>query len=276
MAEDAEDAAFLPQMIVVQGIRGRHQAAFQRGAAGCGTDGDRPVRCRASLRLLLHASVFPRQGWRHLLRVLPLLDQPVEFVLVVRAIDPAALALRLGRAARLAQGADGARRLLELGGAGPGGPHAAGRAVAAGGRQEQAQPVRAAFASAHGARPRAAPDRAAGGARLRGARRGSPASGSTRWRRCRISRRATAPADSRSLPRPRKGGTSAAVKPSLPASLRRASAWPTGRTSPDRPISPKITVSAGIGRKLSADTSAAATARSAAGSAMRKPPATLR
>ena len=41
-----------------------------------------------------------------------------------------------------------------------------------------------------------------------------------------------------------RGGSSADVKPSLPASLRRASAWLTGRTSPERPISPKITVSA--------------------------------
>src|SRR6185437_6003398 len=116
-----------------------------------------------------------------------------------------------------------------------------------------------------------------GGARGRDGRRGSPPSNrSTRSRRWRISRRATPPVGSRSLPRPRKRGTSAVVKPSLPASLRRASACPTGRTSPERPISPKITVSAGTGRRLKAETSAAATARSAAGSAMRKPPATLR
>ena len=66
------------------------------------------------------------------------------------------------------------------------------------------------------------------------------------------------------------------AKPSFAASLRRASAWATGRTRPDRPISPKTTVSAGTGVSVSAETSAAATARSAAGSLMRRPPATFR
>src|SRR5271169_6054857 len=71
-------------------------------------------------------------------------------------------------------------------------------------------------------------------------------------------------------------GTHAWAKPSLAASLSRASLWPTGRTSPDSAISPKTTVSAGTGVSRSAETSAAATARSAAGSAIRKPPAMLR
>jgi hypothetical protein len=71
-------------------------------------------------------------------------------------------------------------------------------------------------------------------------------------------------------------GALLAAKPSFAASLSRASACPTWRISPERPISPNTTVSAGTGSKLKAESSAAATARSAAGSLMRKPPATLR
>ena len=56
----------------------------------------------------------------------------------------------------------------------------------------------------------------------------------------------------------------------------RASRWPTGRTSPPRPISPNTTMSCGTASSASDDTTAAATARSAAGSPMRRPPATLR
>ena len=50
----------------------------------------------------------------------------------------------------------------------------------------------------------------------------------------------------------------------------------TGRTAPESEISPKYTASAGSGALASEETSAAATARSAAGSLMRRPPATLR
>ena len=71
-------------------------------------------------------------------------------------------------------------------------------------------------------------------------------------------------------------GANAVRKPSLAASFRRASRWPTARTSPPSPISPNTTMSAGTGVSASDEISAAATARSAAGSAMRRPPATLR
>ena len=50
---------------------------------------------------------------------------------------------------------------------------------------------------------------------------------------------------------PRGAGVTAVAKPSFAASLSRASAWPTGRTSPERPISPKTTVSAGTGSTVS-------------------------
>ena len=73
-----------------------------------------------------------------------------------------------------------------------------------------------------------------------------------------------------------RAGAMARVKPSLAASFKRTSGWLTGRTSPDRLISPKQAVPSGIGLSLIEDISAAATARSAAGSPMRRPPATLR
>ena len=62
----------------------------------------------------------------------------------------------------------------------------------------------------------------------------------------------------------------------MAASRSLASRWLTGRTSPPRPISPNTTMSAGTGSSDRDDTTAAATARSAAGSPMRKPPATFR
>ena len=71
-------------------------------------------------------------------------------------------------------------------------------------------------------------------------------------------------------------GMMARPKPSLAASFNRASARATARTSPDRPISPKTTVSGGTGTPLTDDTRAAATARSAAGSPIFSPPATFR
>ena len=74
----------------------------------------------------------------------------------------------------------------------------------------------------------------------------------------------------------RRGGAQAASKPSFAASLSRKPAWLTDRTSPASPISPNITVSAESGWSSAADIRAAATARSAAGSPMRRPPATLR
>src|SRR6516162_1388952 len=78
------------------------------------------------------------------------------------------------------------------------------------------------------------------------------------------------------LRRPPSGGIKASVKPNFSASFRRWSIWLTGRTSPPRPISPKTTVPAGIGRASREERRAAATARSAAGSPTRKPPATFR
>src|SRR3954453_6731355 len=71
-------------------------------------------------------------------------------------------------------------------------------------------------------------------------------------------------------------GTQACVKPSLAASLSLISACATGRTRPDSAISPNTTMSGGTGISVSAETSAAATARSAAGSTMRNPPAMFR
>ncbi len=71
-------------------------------------------------------------------------------------------------------------------------------------------------------------------------------------------------------------GIVARSNPSLDDSLRRTSGCATWRTSPARPISPKNTVSAGSGTVLSALINAAATAKSAAGSLMRIPPAMFR
>src|SRR5690606_5893691 len=61
-------------------------------------------------------------------------------------------------------------------------------------------------------------------------------------------------------------GTKACLKPSLAASFSRFSACGTGRMSPDREISPKNTVSRGKDSPPKDETSAAAAARSAAGS----------
>jgi len=71
-------------------------------------------------------------------------------------------------------------------------------------------------------------------------------------------------------------GANACSKPSFAASLRRNPASETGRTSPDREISPKAMLVAGTGCSDNAETRAAATARSAAGSDKRYPPAMLR
>ena len=71
-------------------------------------------------------------------------------------------------------------------------------------------------------------------------------------------------------------GTIAPLNPSFEASLRRTLLWLTGRTSPERPISPNTTTSAGTGTPVIDDTNAAATAKSAAGSLIRNPPATFR
>ena len=52
--------------------------------------------------------------------------------------------------------------------------------------------------------------------------------------------------------------------------------WATARTSPDSAISPNTAVSGANGTPLAEDASAAATARSAAGSPILSPPATFR
>ncbi len=68
----------------------------------------------------------------------------------------------------------------------------------------------------------------------------------------------------------------AEVKPNFPASFKRDSVWATGRSAPDSEISPNTTVSVGRAASSRALSSAQATARSAAGSVTRRPPATLR
>ena len=68
----------------------------------------------------------------------------------------------------------------------------------------------------------------------------------------------------------------ARVKPSLAASFSRDSLCPTARTSADKPISPKTTVSAGAATPVSEEIKAAATAKSAAGSLIFRPPATFK
>ena len=65
-------------------------------------------------------------------------------------------------------------------------------------------------------------------------------------------------------------------KPSFAASFSRVSACGTWRNSADKATSPKKTARAGNGLALTDDTSAAATAKSAAGSAIRRPPATFK
>src|SRR5690606_15062984 len=104
---------------------------------------------------------------------------------------------------------------------------------------------------------------------------GSVANRRTSSARC-LSARVSRP----SAPRPRAArrlaGRMARLKPSFAASLMRLSIWLTGRTSPDSPSSPKTTVPAGNGWLVREEMTAAATARSAAGSLMRRPPATFR
>src|SRR5271167_2048469 len=120
----------------------------------------------------------------------------------------------------------------------------------------------------------ATPTRRCRGSGPNGDRSGAKRSTSSfRWPIGAVSSPAATPASRRF---PRRIGVHASAKPSLAASLSRASVWPTGRTSPERAISPNTTVSVGTGVSVRAETSAAATARSAAGSTMRNPPATLR
>ena len=64
-------------------------------------------------------------------------------------------------------------------------------------------------------------------------------------------------------------------KPRRSASASRRGAWGTWRISPPRPISPMTIVSASTAQSLRAPAIANATARSAAGSETRTPPATL-
>ena len=71
-------------------------------------------------------------------------------------------------------------------------------------------------------------------------------------------------------------GRIALEKPSFVASFRRLSLCETDLTSPDRLISPNTTVSSGRAFCERLDMSAAATARSAAGSDILSPPATFR
>ena len=94
----------------------------------------------------------------------------------------------------------------------------------------------------------------------RGPRSGSPP------RRARRSRRQEAG----SVGRLRAGSTTR-VKPIWAASRMRRAAWPAPRTSPARPTSPKTAVWAGSGRLRKDDAMAAATPRSAAGSAHLEP-----
>ena len=75
---------------------------------------------------------------------------------------------------------------------------------------------------------------------------------------------------------PRMRGRTAALKPSLWASLRRKGACRTARTAPDRAISPKKTRSGASASWPTDESRAAAAARSAAGSVIFNPPATLR
>src|SRR5205807_6992688 len=70
-------------------------------------------------------------------------------------------------------------------------------------------------------------------------------------------------------------GIKARVRPCLAASCRRRSRWPTRRTSPDNPSSPITSRPSGIGLLFSLLTIDRARPRSAAGSVIRMPPATL-
>ena len=72
-----------------------------------------------------------------------------------------------------------------------------------------------------------------------------------------------------------RAGRMQRVKPICAASRTRRAACPELRTSPPRPTSPKTTVRGGRGRLRNDEATAAATPRSAAGSATSRPPATL-
>ncbi len=65
------------------------------------------------------------------------------------------------------------------------------------------------------------------------------------------------------------------LKPSLAASFKRLESCPTALSSPERPISPTMARSAATGVFLKLEAIAVATARSAAGSLIFRPPTTL-
>ena len=71
-------------------------------------------------------------------------------------------------------------------------------------------------------------------------------------------------------------GAIALVNPSFKASFILFCVCGAGRSAPDKLISPKITLLIGSARSSFADKSAATTAKSAAGSVIFNPPATLR
>src|SRR5581483_8216172 len=77
-------------------------------------------------------------------------------------------------------------------------------------------------------------------------------------------------------PRAFPAGRTQRRNPCRPASRSRAAARPTARTSPVSPTSPHTTTSAASARPRAEEATAATTARSAAGSSMRSPPATFR
>ena len=66
------------------------------------------------------------------------------------------------------------------------------------------------------------------------------------------------------------------LKPTRAASTARRAAWETGRISPLRPTSPAKHTSAGMGMSKVEESTATITARSQAGSVMRRPPAIFR
>ena len=90
----------------------------------------------------------------------------------------------------------------------------------------------------------------------------------------RMSRATTSPA-ARGPRSPRMVPVTSRSKPSREASRRRRSARTAARSRPDSATSPASTVPSRTGRSRRLEASAMATARSAAGSSMRRPPATL-
>ena len=103
----------------------------------------------------------------------------------------------------------------------------------------------------------------------------------SRGRSARTGRAIVRTPTARKLTRGRACGTPrsaryAVVIPMFAASASRRSACDTGRISPPSPTSPRKTASCGSARSYTLDASAAATARSPAGSCSRTPPTTLR